>query len=65
MTLQTYRTGVWCVWCTVKVLVYSGVVVVVVVYCGLVVVVYSWVVVVVYDAVGADWARGGSCLVSL
>ena len=44
--------------------VYSGVVMVVV-YCGLVVVVYSWVVVVVYDAVGADWARGGSCLVSL
>ena len=45
--------------------VYSGVVMVVV-YCRLVVVVYSWVVVVVvYDALGADWARGGSCLVSL
>ena len=27
--------------------------------------VYSGVVVVVYDALGADWARGGSCLVSL
>ena len=42
--------------------VYSGVVVAV--YMGVVVVVYSGVVV-VYDALGADWARGGSCLVSL
>ena len=39
--------------------------VVVAVYSGVVVVVYSGVVVVVYDALGADWARGGSCLVSL
>ena len=39
---------------------YSGVVVV---YNRVVVAVYS--VVVVYDALGADWTRGGSCLVSL
>ena len=42
-------------------LVYSGVVVAV--YSRVVVAVYSGVV--VYDALGADWARGGSCLVSL
>ena len=58
-----------CVWCTVQVVVYSGVMVVysgvMVVYSGVVVVYSGVVVVVVYDALGADWPRGGSCLVSL
>ena len=69
-----------CVWCTAQVVVYTRVMVVysgvVVVHSGVVVVVYNiWYTItiwcsarglmVVYDALGADWARGGSCLVSL
>ena len=66
-------TRVMVVYSGVVAAVYSGVVVV---HSGVVVVVYNiWYTItiwcsarglmVVYDALGADWARGGSCLVSL
>ena len=60
-------SGVMLVYSWVVVAVYSVVVVVysgmMLVYSRVVVAVYSGVV--VYDALGADWTRGGSCLVSL